>query len=227
MIGHRIGSGVSDRGPKLVVAASRKVVDVPAALLTALTNTSLPRPPQSLSAPLPRRWCRCRARLKSYAGTPERQRPSEGRWIFGLRLRRSSKRGDDVSVNEIIALEEQRLTGRSCERVGKTITKIQLSGMSAAFSKITIGLARNSRLNLGHWLNDYLCFLDKIVKTPAGDGIPASVDNERGFDKVGRGEATVDSPLNCESTGLCVRFVAKDCNERRCVDDHRGKPRSS
>ena len=147
--------------------------------------------------------------------------------MFGLRLGRSSKCGDDVSVNEIIALEEQRLTGRSCERVGKTIAKIQLSGMSAAFSKITIGIARNSRLNLGHWLNDYLCFLDKIVKTPAGDGIPASVDNERGFDKVGRREATVDSPLNCESTGLCVRFVAKDCNERRCVDDHRGKPRSS
>ena len=63
MIGHRIGSGVSDRGPKLVVAASRKVVDVPAALLTALdehvfapptpklvgastaTMVSLPRPP--------------------------------------------------------------------------------------------------------------------------------------------------------------------------------------
>ena len=116
------------------------------------------------------------------------------------------------------------MTGRSCERVGKTIAKIQLSGMSAAFSKITIGLACNSRLDLGHWLNDYLCFLDKIVKTPAGDRIPASVDNERGFDKVGRGEATVDSPLNCESTGLCVRFVAKDCNERRCVDDHRGNP---
>jgi hypothetical protein len=74
MIGHRIGSIVSDRGQKLVVAASRKVVDVRAALLTALkTNTSLPRPPQSLSAPPPRRWCRCRARLKSYAGTPERQ----------------------------------------------------------------------------------------------------------------------------------------------------------
>jgi hypothetical protein len=79
-------------------------------------------------------------------------------------------------VNGIIAFEEQRLTGRSCERVGKTIAKIQLSGMSAAFSKITIGLARNSRLNFGHWLNDYLCFLDKIVKTP---GEPARALTER------------------------------------------------
>jgi hypothetical protein len=38
-----------------------------------------------------------------------------------------------VIVNEIIALEEQWLTGRSCERVGKTIAKIQFTGMSAAF----------------------------------------------------------------------------------------------
>jgi hypothetical protein len=131
---------------------------------------------------------------------------------------------DNVGVDEIIALEEQRLTGCSCERVGKTIAKIQFSGMSAGSSKIAIGLARDSRLNFGHWLNDYLCFLDKIIKTPAGDGIAASVDDERGFDEVGCREATLGSLLNCDSADLCLRFVAKDCYERRCVDDHRGNP---
>ena len=59
-------------------------------------------------------------------------------------------------MNEIIALEEQRLTGRSCERVGKTIAKIQLTCMSAAFSKISWPKAEEA----SRAVREYLAALD-------------------------------------------------------------------
>lgn len=89
-------------------------------------------------------------------------------------------------MNEIIALEEQRLTGRPCERVGKTIAKIQFGGMSATFSEIAIRLTCNSRVNFCHGLNDDLCLLDEIIEPTASDGIATPVDHERGFDEVSR-----------------------------------------
>ena len=56
MIGHRISSGVSDRRQKLVVGASRKGEHVKACRRLRRDD-----------------GCRCRARPKSYAGTPERR----------------------------------------------------------------------------------------------------------------------------------------------------------
>ena len=109
MIGHRIGPGVSDRGPKLAVAASRKVVDGPAALLTALDEQRF--------CPAHPKACRRLHRDDGVVAAPALNhmpaRPSarghqRDDGSFGLRLRRSSERGDYVSVNEIIALEEQR-----------------------------------------------------------------------------------------------------------------------
>jgi hypothetical protein len=93
-------------------------------------------------------------------------------------------------VIETVAPEEQGFTGRPCERVSKTIAEVQFGGISAAFSKIAIGLARNSRLGLGHRLDDDLCLPDKIVKTPASDGVVTPVNYEGGFYEVGRREAT-------------------------------------
>ena len=115
---------------------------------------------------------------------------------------------------EIVAFEEQRFTGRPCERVGKTIAEIQFGGMSAAFSEVAIGLARNPRLNLSHWLDDDLCLPDKIVKTPASDGVATPVNYEGGFYEVGRREATVDVPFNRDCADIGVGFVTKNGDQR-------------
>src|SRR5260370_4906042 len=126
-------------------------------------------------------------------------------------MRRSGKttalRRDNACVIESVALEEQGFTGRPCERVSETIAEIQFGGMSAAFSEIAIGLARNPRLSLSHWLDDDLCLPDKIIKTPASDGIATSVNHKGGFYEVCRREATGDILFNRDRADLCVQFV--------------------
>ena len=57
--------------------------------------------------------------------------------------------------------------------------------MPAAFTEITIGLARHSRLNLSDGFNRNVRFVDEIIEAPAGDRIAASVDHKGGFNKVG------------------------------------------
>jgi hypothetical protein len=133
---------------------------------------------------------------------------------------------DDIGVDEVIALEEQRLTGSFCERVSEAVAEIQFGGMSAAFTEITIGLARNSRLSFGDGFNNDACFFDKIIEASAGNRIAASVDHQRGFNEVGGGHATYRVSLDRERAISRFGFVAKDCDKRRRVDD-RGKPRSS
>jgi hypothetical protein len=79
-------------------------------------------------------------------------------------------------------LKRQRLTGSFCKRIGKAVAEIQFGRMSAAFTEITISLARKSRLSLGDRFNKDPCFCDKIVEAPAGNRIAASIDNERGVE---------------------------------------------
>jgi hypothetical protein len=42
----------------------------------------------------------------------------------GFVLGRSSSRWNDIRMYEVITFEEQRLTGRFCKRVSKTVAKI-------------------------------------------------------------------------------------------------------
>lgn len=55
-------------------------------------------------------------------------------------------------------------------------------------------------------------FLDEIIEAPAGDGIAASVDRQRGLDEVGGGHAPDLISLNREGAILRFGFVAKDCD---------------
>ena len=56
--------------------------------------------------------------------------------------------------------------------------------MTAAPAKIAICLARYPRLDLGNRFDDQLRLLDEIVKAAAGDRVPASVNDDCGFDKI-------------------------------------------
>jgi hypothetical protein len=95
--------------------------------------------------------------------------------------------------------------------------------MSAAFTEIAIGLARNSRVSFGDRFNNDPCFLDKLVEPPAGDGIAAAIDHQRGFNEVGGGNASYRISLDRECAIFRFGFVAKDCNKRRRVDDSPGQ----
>ena len=48
-------------------------------------------------------------------------------------------------------------------------------------------LARYPRLSFGDRLNCDASLVDKLVEPPADDGIAATVDDKRGFNKIGRG----------------------------------------
>ena len=91
----------------------------------------------------------------------------------------------DIGLLEIVAFEQQRLTRDLCKRIGKAIAEIQLRLMPTAFAKIAISFPRNSSLGFGHRLNDNLRLQDERIEMPAGDGITAGVDDDRGFDEIG------------------------------------------
>src|SRR5216683_2654906 len=99
--------------------------------------------------------------------------------------------------------------------------------MSTTFTEITVGLARNSCLSLTDRFDNNARFFYKIIEAPAGNRIAASIDHERGFNEVGGGHASCRISLDRESAIFRLRFVAKDCDKRRRIDDHRGSPRSS
>src|SRR5258708_33443884 len=99
--------------------------------------------------------------------------------------------------------------------------------MPAAFAKIAIGLARNSRLNLGDGFDRNVRFFYKIVEAPAGDRVSASVDQKHRLNEIGSGYAPDLIYLDRNGVVLCFGFGAKDSDQRRRVDDHRGSPRAS
>src|SRR5260221_1242401 len=99
--------------------------------------------------------------------------------------------------------------------------------MSAALAKVAICLACKSSLRFCHWFNYNLRFFDQVIKTPAGDGIAASVDDECSFNEIGGRDATACTSFNGKRTVLGFGFVTKDRDQRRCVDDHRGNPPQS
>ena len=68
--------------------------------------------------------------------------------------------------------------------------------MVAAAAKIAICLARDPCLDLGNRFDDQLRLLDEIVKAAAGDRVPASVNDDCGFDKIRSRNAAMGSCLN-------------------------------
>jgi hypothetical protein len=88
--------------------------------------------------------------------------------------------------------------------------------VTAAPAKIAMCLARYSRLDLGNRFDDQLRLLDEIVKAAAGDRVPASVNDDCGFDKICSGNAAMGSCLNGFGAGRCLGLIAKDRGQPMC-----------
>jgi hypothetical protein len=130
-------------------------------------------------------------------------------------------------VHEIVPLEQRRLARRTRQGVSKAVAEIQPCRVTAAPAKIAICLARYLRLDLGNRFDDQLRLLDEIVKAAAGDRVPASINDDCAFDKIRSRNAALGSCLNGFGAGRRLGLIAKDRDQRRCVDDHRGNLLSS
>ena len=142
--------------------------------------------------------------------------------IVYLRQRRC-----DVGVHKIVAFEQKRLAHCVRQGVSEAVAEIQPRRVTAAPAKIAICLARYPRLDLGNRFDDQLRLLDEIVIAAAGDRVPTSVNDDCAFDKIRSRNAAMGSCLNGFGAGRRLGFIAKDRDQRRCVDDHRGNPLSS
>src|SRR5262245_17632166 len=134
---------------------------------------------------------------------------------------------NDICVVEITAFEQHRFTRFFGKRVSKAVAEIQLGRMPTASSKISVGVARDLRLNLRDRVNGDARFANEIIKAPRGYRIAAGIDHNGRFNKIDRTEPADRCIGNCSRTGRCLWFIAKDGNDRRRVDNHFGSPRSS
>src|SRR5260221_7404184 len=66
----------------------------------------------------------------------------------------SRQRGSDISLGEIIALEQQRLSSAPRQRVREAVAEIQSRPMSATPAEIAVGFASHVRLNFIERLDD-------------------------------------------------------------------------
>lgn len=130
-------------------------------------------------------------------------------------------------MDKIIALEQQWLTSTLGECVGKAVTEIQLSRMTASLAEISIGLSGSLCLDFGYGLDRNLRFLHQLIETAAGDWIPASIDHNGCLEEICNGHPSNGMSFDRKRAALCPGLIPQNRNERRCIDDYRGSPRSS
>src|SRR5215469_12696742 len=97
--------------------------------------------------------------------------------------------GRQIGLREIVSLEQERLAGRLSQRVGEAVAEVQPGRMAAAAAEITIGGARDLCVLGGHHFDPYRGLGDDLVKAAAGDRVARSIDDDRGFQVIRRGEA--------------------------------------
>jgi hypothetical protein len=79
--------------------------------------------------------------------------------------------------------------------------------MAAALAKVAIGFALNACLSFSRRLNDDPRHLEQIIKTPAGDRIPTSINDDRPPLPVRRAE--LRSAPNCRQSSRQSAIVVK------------------
>jgi hypothetical protein len=92
----------------------------------------------------------------------------------------------DVRVGEVITFEEQRFTHDLGECVGEAIPEVQLRRMSTAFAKITVGITRNARLSFRYRFYNHIGLSHEVIEAATCHRISAPIDDDRGFDEIGR-----------------------------------------
>src|ERR1700732_1450979 len=96
----------------------------------------------------------------------------------------SRQRGSDISLGEIVALEQQRLSSAPRQRVGEAVAEIQSRPMSATPAEIAVGFASHVRLNFIERLDDDARLAQQIIKAPADDRIAPSIDHDSGLNVI-------------------------------------------
>ena len=112
-------------------------------------------------------------------------------------------------------LNSKRLASHKCEGISEAVAKVQPGRMPAASAKVAVGLAGDPCLRLGNGFDDQLRLIGEIVKTAAGDGITASVDDDRGFEEAGGRHSAMGSGLDGSCISRGVRLIAEDRDESR------------
>jgi hypothetical protein len=99
--------------------------------------------------------------------------------------------------------------------------------VAAALPEIAIGVPGDTGLVVGNRFDTQFRDIDQLIEAPAGDGVAARVDDDRGLQVVSRG----DPPRRCSLDGMShftgIIFAAENGYEGGRVDDHAGSPRSS
>lgn len=86
---------------------------------------------------------------------------------------------------KIAAFEEQWFAGDPRERVGKTVTEVQLRRMPAPLAEFPVCVAANTRLLLRFWLDGDGGGSKTVIEPAARVGGAAQVNEDRDFEKVG------------------------------------------
>jgi len=97
-------------------------------------------------------------------------------------------------------LNQQWLVHRTRQGIGKAVAKVQPCGMPAATIEVPMGFACDSCLGLSHRLDNELGLPDEIVKAAANDLVTACIDDDWGFDEIGRRDAAVRCGFNRSRT---------------------------
>jgi hypothetical protein len=130
-------------------------------------------------------------------------------------------------VAEVVALEQQGFSGGLRQGVREAISEVEAGLVAAALPEIAIGVPGDTGLVVCHRFDPQFRDVDKLIEAPAGDGVAARVDDDRGLQVTGSG----DPPGRCSLDGMShlagIVFGAENRYEGGGVDDHAGSPRSS
>jgi hypothetical protein len=111
----------------------------------------------------------------------------------------------------------------SFKRIGKAVAKIELRRVAAAFAEIAIRLARDTCLYFADRFDFDLRGREQFVEATARNRIATGVDDRSCFEEAcGRHPACRRSDRFRKNRRF--GFVAQNCDQGRCIDDHRGNP---
>lgn len=132
----------------------------------------------------------------------------------------------DIGVDEIVPDEKQRLLAHGSERVREAVTKIETSGMSAAFAKSIPCTASNEDMLERNGFDHQAEAFDRLFDESGSFAIVPPIYDSKYFEQICRGDAFgLAAGKTIENiTGL--RFTK--CQRQNCrgIDDHPGRPSS-
>src|ERR1700733_6236742 len=72
-----------------------------------------------------------------------------------------------IRVHKVIALVEDGLPFLACQCVAEAIAEVEVGGMAAAFAVVAVGLAGDTHLFTGYWLDGHSGVFNNLFKSRA------------------------------------------------------------